>query len=328
MRDFNPAEVGTVAVSGIVLKLLLAFLLFGAGFGIRVGPLSDHRQLIPLVVGGIVCALAVPVGFLALLTLLPVPPANKALFDSVLIGLGVVAAMPVAGSSVGWAMKSGGYLLLSVAFTLFSTLLSPFLAAFVLNILAGLLGDESLTLDGAVAQKAIRFLLFWVIVPVLAGAGLRSLSTESTAGRMLQWIRGINPLLLLLLNYTNASISLPTMFQQPDRGVLVLVLLLSTVLCVVNFGSSALLAQVGRLDRASRISLLLGVGMRNNGAGLVLVATAMPHPEIVMMPIIAYNLLQHVAAGMIDRFLSCSEKNGLAHGVPLQSPSGDSAGEA
>ena len=301
MRNFNPAEFAFVGANGLVLKALLAILLFGAGFGIRVGRLSDHIRLIPVLAGGVVCALAVPIGFLALLACIPVGAANRDVFDLVIIGLGVVGAMPVAGSSVGWALKSGGNLLLSVAFTLFSTLLSPLLVAFVLNSLARLLGNEALTLEGPVAQGAVRFLALWVILPVVAGASLRAILRESVSLRLLSVIKGVNPVLLLLLNYSNASLSLPTMFRQSEQGVLLLVLLLSSALCAINFGSAALLAHFGRFPRPVRISLLLGIGMRNNGAGLVLVATAMPHPEIVMPPIIAYNLLQHVSAGIIDR---------------------------
>ena len=313
MRNFNPADFGTAGSSGIVLKLLLAVLLFGAGFGIRIGRLRDHLRLIPVLSGGVVCAVAVPIAFLALLSCIPVADESRGLFDSVLIGLGVVAAMPVAGSSVGWALKSGGHLLLSVAFTLFSTLLSPLLVAFVLNGLASFLGNETLALEGSLAQGAIRFLMLWVTVPVLAGVSLRAVLRNPASERMLCLIRGINPVLLLLLNYSNASLSLPTMFHRAEQDVLLLVLLLSTALCFVNFGSAALLSRIGRLDRPTHISLLLGIGMRNNGAGLVLVATAIPHPEIIMLPIIVYNLLQHVAAGLIDRIYSHAEGDDQSH---------------
>jgi len=140
----------------------------------------------------------------------------------------------------------------------------------VLNSLAGLLGNETLTFEGSVAQGAIRFLTFWVIVPVLLGASLRAVLRESHCQRVLFFIKGVNPILLLLLNYSNASLSLPAMFRQSEQGTLLLVLLLSTALCAINFGSAAMLARLGRFPRPVRISLLLGIGMRNNGAGLVL----------------------------------------------------------
>ncbi len=318
IRCYSPPINGIFGLSGIVLKLLLAFLLFGAGYGIRLGRFSDPRPILPILAGGIICAVAAPVALIALIGALPVPPANREVFHCVLIGLGVVAAMPVAGSSVGWAMKAGGFLLLSVAFTLLSTLLSPVTVAFVLDFLASLIGNDSLAFDGSVAQEAVLFLLFWVIVPVLVGILFRAISTEKPAARVLGGIRSVNPLLLLILNYSNASLSLPTILLQRERGVLLLVLLLSALLCGVNFASAALLARIGRLDRESRVSLLLGVGMRNNGAGLVLIATAMPHREIVMMPVIVYNLIQHVAAGLIDRFYGSAKEGVTDQSSPIQ----------
>jgi predicted Na+-dependent transporter len=43
--------------------------------------------------------------------------------------------------------------------------------------------------------------------------------------------------------------------------------------------------------------------MRNNGAGLVLVATAIARPGPVLLPIIVYNLTQHLTAAALDHFV-------------------------
>jgi BASS family bile acid:Na+ symporter len=40
--------------------------------------------------------------------------------------------------------------------------------------------------------------------------------------------------------------------------------------------------------------------MNNNGAGLVLASMALAHHPRVMLPIIFYNLLQHLVASVVD----------------------------
>jgi BASS family bile acid:Na+ symporter len=48
---------------------------------------------------------------------------------------------------------------------------------------------------------------------------------------------------------------------------------------------------------------MFGLGMNNNGAGLVLAAMALGnHPE-VMLPIIFYNLVQHLMAASVDHIM-------------------------
>jgi bile acid:Na+ symporter, BASS family len=51
------------------------------------------------------------------------------------------------------------------------------------------------------------------------------------------------------------------------------------------------------------VSLVFGLGMNNNGTGMVLAASALAHLPNVMLPIILYNLVQHVAAGVTDRLI-------------------------
>jgi BASS family bile acid:Na+ symporter len=48
---------------------------------------------------------------------------------------------------------------------------------------------------------------------------------------------------------------------------------------------------------------MLGLGMNNNGTGLVLAAMALVNYPRVMLPIIFYNLVQHLVAGCADFLL-------------------------
>ena len=45
---------------------------------------------------------------------------------------------------------------------------------------------------------------------------------------------------------------------------------------------------------------MFGLGMNNNGTGLVLASLTLAAHPAVMLPIIFYNLVQHVVAGIVD----------------------------
>jgi BASS family bile acid:Na+ symporter len=46
--------------------------------------------------------------------------------------------------------------------------------------------------------------------------------------------------------------------------------------------------------------------MNNNGTGLVLASMALADHPRVLLPVIFYNLVQHLVAGCVDRLLSRS----------------------
>jgi BASS family bile acid:Na+ symporter len=51
---------------------------------------------------------------------------------------------------------------------------------------------------------------------------------------------------------------------------------------------------------------MFGLGMNNNGTGLVLASMALADHPRVMLPIIFYNLVQHLVAGCVDYTMSRS----------------------
>lgn len=52
-----------------------------------------------------------------------------------------------------------------------------------------------------------------------------------------------------------------------------------------------------KLAEAEQVSLMYGLGMNNNGTGLVLASLVLASYPQVMVPIILYNLVQHLVAG-------------------------------
>ncbi len=48
---------------------------------------------------------------------------------------------------------------------------------------------------------------------------------------------------------------------------------------------------------------MFGLGMNNNGTAMVLASTVFSQMPEIMLSIILYNLLQHFAAGIVDRWI-------------------------
>jgi hypothetical protein len=106
---------------------------------------------------------------------------------------------------------------------------------------------------------------------------------------------------LLVLNYSNASVSLPRAVADPDLDFLAVTLAIVSGLCVLAFASGWSISRLLKASPARRTSLMFGLGMNNNGTGLVLASLALAHHPRVMLPIISYNLVQHLVAGLVDR---------------------------
>jgi len=115
----------------------------------------------------------------------------------------------------------------------------------------------------------------------------------------------------LVLNYSNASVSLPQAVADRDVDFLVVTLGITTGLCLTAFGAAYWLSCLFKLDQAERVSIMYGLGMNNNGTGLVLASLAVASFPRIMVPIIFYNLVQHLVAGsvheMTGRIADCSK---------------------
>jgi BASS family bile acid:Na+ symporter len=107
----------------------------------------------------------------------------------------------------------------------------------------------------------------------------------------------INYLVLLLLNYVNGAVALPQAVAYPDWDFLAVILAATITLCVTAFSAGWWLGRLFGANRPRCIALMFGLGMSNNGSGLVLAGIALAgHPE-AMVPILVYNLVQHLVAG-------------------------------
>jgi BASS family bile acid:Na+ symporter len=194
---------------------------------------------------------------------------------------------------------------LSLGLVLLSTALSPLTTPLGLHSVGLMtIGDYSEDLHELAQSGTGAFLLVAVVVPSLLGILLHWAVGKKRVTVAKPYLKLVNLAVLLVLNYSNASVSLPQAVQHPDADFLAVTLTITLALCLVAFVSGWLVARTLKVDCSEKAALIFGLGMNNNGTGLVLASMALAdHPQ-VMLPIIFYNLVQHLVAGGVDVALS------------------------
>jgi len=285
--------------------IMLAILLFNAGLGIK---LNDLRNLYeykkPLIVGVIGNA-AIPLIFLYSLSLVTRYLSDQQSSYDILVGVAVVASMPIAGSSTAWSKTSGGNLALSLGLVLVTTILSPILTPIILHSVGyQIYGDYSEELHTLAGGAVISFLIAWVVIPSILGVLIRLITKHSYYVVIDPFLNLINIGMLLLIIYSNASVYLPKLISNPDIKFISLALISVATLCFSMFFAGFQISKLFSLPRAETASLTFGLGMNNNGGSLVLASTGLHSHPRVMLPIILYILLQHISAAYTDRIIS------------------------
>lgn len=79
-------------------------------------------------------------------------------------------------------------------------------------------------------------------------------------------------------------------------------------LCVLTFSCGYLIARLLGADRDQEAALVFGLGMSNNGTGQVLASIALASQPLVLLPIIVYDLSQHIVAGLVYAWLKPSTR--------------------
>lgn len=284
--------------------LLLAVLLFNAGIGANVSELKTVLRRPRALVAGVVANVLVPIGCLLLLSLglRSWPDADEA--QSLLVGLAVVAAMPVAGSSTAWSQNANGSAALSLGLVVLSTLLSPVTTPLTLAAVEPLTqGDYALALEELGGQGTGTFLLACVVIPSLAGMACRFFC-KGRIDRFKPSIKFLNSIVLLVLCYANASSVLPKIAAEPDWDFLALCFCVVVALCFAAFAAGWILARLLQSSESQTRSLVFALGMSNNGTGIVLACSALASLPGAVLPVLAYNLVQHLVAGGVNRRLS------------------------
>jgi bile acid:Na+ symporter, BASS family len=283
--------------------VMLAFLLFNAGLGVQTSQLHKLARSPLVLIAGLTANLIVPLAFIWCMFLTMQFWHNPDEVQSILVGLALIVAMPIAGSSTAWTQNANGDMTLSLALVLFSTVLSPLTTPFAFDVVGNLATGEYFVALADLKTKGTGFML-WVVIPSVLGIIARMALGEAKVAAGKPFLKLVNSLNLLLLVYSNASTSLPQTVANPDWDFLAVVLTIVLGMCVLAFSSGWLLAHFLNVDRAQRTSLMFSLGMNNNGTGLVLASMALSAYPRVMLPIIFYNLIQHLVAGCVDLALN------------------------
>ncbi len=315
-------------------QMLLAALLFSAGLCASPGAVktigSAKERLIVLAVAAWLVPLTAALVATSVLWGVLGGPASVAL------GIVIVAAMPVANSSVGWATSMGGSVPLSIALLVVGTALSPLLTPLVIGAGAICLGTAEQALTQTPWSEGMGlFFLIWVLAPVLLGVLLASRLSLAVNAKIVPVARRLSFGILIVLNYLNGAPCLPPLAQEPH--LLLWPLLASASLLILSFviaqfgprwltanlnqtpaaaglaAFSATREMANRADipnradianraamesqAAEQLSFVLSVVMRNTGAALVFAGAALPDYVLVSLTIIAYTMLQHCWVG-------------------------------
>ncbi|MDD4932793.1 MAG: bile acid:sodium symporter [Methylacidiphilaceae bacterium] len=277
--------------------VLLFLLLWNSGFGVPGGRLRELFRNLRALLPGLLVNFLIPLLFLAVLRAALAPWHNQEEVENLVMGLGMVVAMPIAGASAAWCQNAGGDMALSLGLVLSSTALSPFAGSLSLHAVASMVGgDYAEDLHEMAGRGMGIFLVLCVVLPSVLGILARRHAGEALFARVRPALRPANELILLWLIYMNAAAVLPYAFRHFDADFLAMLLVGSGILCLLRFQCGAWLGRLLGASVPERTALVYGLGMNNNGSGLVLAAVAIPDHPLAILPIVFYTLLQQITA--------------------------------
>src|SRR5205085_2302665 len=108
-------------------------LLLNAGLGVDIRQLRHFGRHLTLLGAGVAANVLVPIVFIAALAAALRIWHNPDEVQNILVGLAIVASMPIAGSSTAWSQNANGNMAISLGLVLGSTFLSPLTTPIALN---------------------------------------------------------------------------------------------------------------------------------------------------------------------------------------------------
>jgi bile acid:Na+ symporter, BASS family len=323
LRGLTLAQIGgSQSVEFSFPMALLTLLLFNSGLGVPGKQLLDSMRRPGVLLAGLAANALLPLVFLGLVGLGLCTWHNHDETQTLLAGLAVVAVMPVAGSSTGWAQNANGDSALSLSLVLASTFLSPLVTPAALNSLSGFAqAPYSEGMTRLAGRDAPAFLTVSIVLPSVLGVLAGMVLSKQCRQQLRPFMRLANTIAILVLCYTNASTCLPQILHDPDWDFLAITLAIVLVLCALGFGTGFVIARLLGAGAGQRASLMFGLGMNNNGTGLVLAAEAFKSQPMVLLPILAFNLVQHLLAGCVFTLLQQGVSVDFLHGEHARSTS-------
>lgn len=217
-----------------------------------------------------------------------------------LVGVALVATMPVANSSVGWTQSAGGNLGLALALVVLSILLCPWVTPNMLNLLGMSLSDsERAYCEALVGTFSGWFFVVWVILPTAAGLGCRWLATPTRVSNVASWFVLASGVALLLLNYINSSLALPRI-REASLSMLAATAALAGALSLVGMLLGGALAWIIYVRPATRTALMFALSMKHTGLALILAGAVLADQPLAILVIVLATLMQHLLAGVVQ----------------------------
>lgn len=284
-------------------QLLLSMALFSAWLQVPVRALGTLLRRPTALLAGLVLHLAIPLLAIPAVTFLlhqtPDVDGGSGLSTAMIL----IVAMPVAAGATVWTGKGDGDQPTMVGIVLASTLLSPLTIPLVISTLQPLLRGEyahTFTRTGHAAHGG--FALLGVVLPCATGLLVRLALPAPWLTRALAVVVPVALAGSLLLTYVNASGALDTFLARPRPLLLAAALTAATLVCLLSFALGHGAARLLRLEAPAASSLTLACGMNNSSASEVLLTTTLPDKPHLLLPVLAYGLLQKTAASKVVRY--------------------------
>ncbi|MEU6511907.1 sodium-dependent transporter [Streptomyces sp. NPDC046942] len=279
---------------------LLSLVLFSAGLQVPVRELGRVLRRPSALIAGLALHLAIPLLVIPLVAFLlhrtPDTDGGSGLVTAMIL----VVTMPVAAGATVWTGKGDGDQPTMVGLVLASTLLSPLTTPLVIEFLAPLLrGGYADSLTANLHTSGGGFTLVGVVLPCATGILVRLALPASLLSRALELVVPTALAGSLVLTYVNASGALGSFIAQPRPLLLVAALTVAASVCLLSFVLGRCAARVLRLDPPAASSLTLACGMNNSSASAVLLTAALPDKPHLLLPVLAYGLLQKTAANRV-----------------------------
>ena len=275
---------------------LLAVILFSAALSLDV---TQLRQVIRLPAAVAMALAAVWIGPVLLVLVAGALLPDAGLTTGPLLGMAIVAAMPVANSSVAWTQQSRGNLGWGLALVVLSILLNPWITPQLLKLMGWSLADgQAVRVNELVAHFSSDVFIVWVLLPTAAGFGCRLLLGSRRTTRFVPGALLVSSVCLLALNYANASL-----IERPQPALLAVVVMLSIAMNLVGIGSAWLVTRLAKLDRSTHVALMFGLSMKHNGLALALGGAMLHDQPTAILFIVVAILVQHAIAAIIDAWV-------------------------
>ncbi|WP_028293761.1 bile acid:sodium symporter family protein [Oceanobacter kriegii] len=268
------------ALSQVVLPIVLAFIMFAMGLGLR---LVHFREILR-------SPQAMLLGFGAQMVFLP----SLALILIIALGLdGPVAAglfllslCPGGATSNLFSYLAGGNVALSIALTAVTSLLVPFTLPLMFVSYLNASGDTLAAFDFPLALT-IKQLLVVTAVPVVVGMAIRHWAT-SLANRIEQPCKRLSTIVMMLLVLALMGTHLPIMADLFSMKGLAVMLL-----SVFAFVSGLTMARQFGCSSADSRTIAVEVGIQNAGTAILVAMAFLQRPELAMIPLM-YGILMNI----------------------------------